>query len=926
MIVGGAAISGGSVSILNFSGGITNSGAVRAADGIVVGGAASGFTGTSVSISNFSGGVSNAGTVTARSSSGILVGGLASGTGATVTISTFSGGVTNAGMIRARTGGIIVGGTAHSGGAITVSSFGGGISNSGTIASRGIGVLVGGITSSTAKVAISTFAGGITNSGSIAAGFAGIMVGGVAFSGGTVSIDNFTGGISNAGTIAAGFAGILVGGFSGSAASVAISTFIGGITNSGTIAATVAGIAIGSVSTFLGNVSNSGVIAASGVGIAICSCATLVGGGIVNTGMIVASTGIRAVNSSPINIFNSGTIVGSGGTAVDLTQASGGNTFTLGPGYSISGNVLGFGNDTFQLGGVGSDKFDLASVGAGQQYQGFTTFNVVSGIWTVFNAFGQSEAWNVDGGILAGTGTLSALNVNNGGTLAPGNIGVPGTIMTVTGNLNFQPGATYLVQLDPNVASRVNAGGNAALAGTVDAAFMPGVYATNKTYDILHSGGLNGTTFDSLVTNLSPNYTASLSYTSTDVFLSLGAVLGNGTNLNQNQLSVASALNNFFNNGGTLPPGFSSLFNLTGANLAKALTQLDGEVSTDADRGAFQLMTQFLTLMLDQWVDGRSGGGGGGGAFGFAPDQDANFPPDVALAYAGVLKAPPKATFDQRWTVWGSGFGGTSRIAGDPVVGSTTVTASDYGFAAGMDYRASPETIVGFALAGGGTGWSLAQGLGTGRSDAFMAGAYGTTYWGPAYLAGAVAFANHWLSTNRVALGDQLTANFSGQDFAGRAEAGYRYAVPIAGAEIGITPYGALQTQWFHTPRYSETDLGAGNFGLTYSAATVNDTRSELGARFDDLMTIADTPLILHGRLAWAHDWVSGAAQTVAFQALPGSAFSVNGAPFAANSALTTAMAEWRFKPRWSLTAKFDGEFARSTQTYAGTGMLRYWW
>ncbi len=72
--------------------------------------------------------------------------------------------------------------------------------------------------------------------------------------------------------------------------------------------------------------------------------------------------------------------------------------------------------------------------------------------------------------------------------------------------------------------------------------------------------------------------------------------------------------------------------------------------------------------MLDQWVDGRRGGGGGG-AFGFAPDQDANFPPDVALAYAGMLKAPPKATFDQRWTVWGSAFGGTSRIAGDPVIG-----------------------------------------------------------------------------------------------------------------------------------------------------------------------------------------------------------------------------------------------------------------
>ena len=29
---------------------------------------------------------------------------------------------------------------------------------------------------------------------------------------------------------------------------------------------------------------------------------------------------------------------------------------------------------------------------------------------------------------------------------------------------------------------------------------------------------------------------------------------------------------------------------------------------------------------------------------------------------------------------------------------------------------------------------------------------------------------------------------------------------------------------------------------------------------------------------------------------------------------------------RWSVLAKFDGEFAKSSQTYAGTGTLRYTW
>src|ERR1051326_6588349 len=56
IIVGGKATSGGHVSILSFSGGITNSGALRAGHGIVVGGFAT--SGSSVLVSNFSGGIS----------------------------------------------------------------------------------------------------------------------------------------------------------------------------------------------------------------------------------------------------------------------------------------------------------------------------------------------------------------------------------------------------------------------------------------------------------------------------------------------------------------------------------------------------------------------------------------------------------------------------------------------------------------------------------------------------------------------------------------------------------------------------------------------------------------------------------------------------------------------------------------------------
>ena len=84
------------------------------------------------------------------------------------------------------------------------------------------------------------------------------------------------------------------------------------------------------------------------------------------------------------------------------------------------------------------------------------------------------------GATLAGIGTVGSVTVSGGGNLAPGQAGSPGT-MTVAGNLTFQPGAFYLVQVNPATASSVTAVGTAALAGTVDAAFGSGNFVRTAT-------------------------------------------------------------------------------------------------------------------------------------------------------------------------------------------------------------------------------------------------------------------------------------------------------------------------------------------------------------------------------------------------------------------------------------------------------------
>src|SRR5262249_40544413 len=154
-------------------------------------------------------------------------------------------------------------------------------------------------------------------------------------------------------------------------------------------------------------------------------------------------------------------------------------------------------------------------------------------------------------------------------------------------------------------------------------------------------------------------------------------------------------------------------------------------------------------------------------------------------------KAPPKQSFEQRWTAWGSAFGGSGKTDGDPAAGSINVTTRTYGFAGGLDYHYSPATVIGFALAGGGPHWNLAQGLGVGRGYAFRASVYGVTNRGPAYLAAALAFANSGFATDRTVLSDQLSASFHGQSYSARLEGGHRFVVRSQISAVGITPYAA---------------------------------------------------------------------------------------------------------------------------------------
>jgi len=715
---------------------------------------------------------------------------------------------------------------------------------------------------------------------------------------------------------------------------------IGSLAGAGAVTLGSATLATGNdntSTTFSGTISGTGGLTKIGNGtLTLSGSSTYAGATAVNAGTLAAGA-TNAFSASSAFTVASGATLSLAGFNQTIGSLAGAGAVTLGSATLTTGidnTSTTFSGGISGTGGLTKAGSGTLTLSGSSSYSGATAVN--AGTLTVNGSIANSAVTINSGGTLSGTGTVGGLTIASGGTFAPGNS--PGT-MTVAGNLAFQSGAIYLVQVNPSTASSTNvtSGGSATLAGTVQAAFAAGSYAT-RTYTILSAaGGLGGTTFNTLTTsNLPAGFTASLSYTATDAILNLTAILGQPSGpsgpsgpgalacaFSINQCNVANALNAFFNNGGALPPNFVTIFGLTGANLANALTLLSGEAATDAQQVGFQLTNQFLGIMLDPFVDGRSEVNGR--AIAFAPERE-ELPDEIALAYAKILKEPPKPpSFEQRWSVWGAGYGGSNRTTGDPaVVGSHDLSAATAGGAAGLDYRLAPGTVVGFALAGGGTNWSLAQGIGGGKSDAFQAGVYGTARSGPAYLAAALAYTNHWMSTDRFAFaGDHLSASFNAQSFGGRVEGGYRFAT-IYG---GLTPYAAIQAQSFHTPSYNESDLNAGGFGLAFNSRSATDTRSELGGRFDRLLLLnPEAALTLRARVAWAHDWISDPSLAAVFQTLPGASFVVNGATPAKNSALTSAGAEYRLANGVVLLAKFDGEFASHSSTYAGTGTVRYTW
>ncbi|MGB5949000.1 MAG: autotransporter domain-containing protein [Parvibaculum sp.] len=627
-----------------------------------------------------------------------------------------------------------------------------------------------------------------------------------------------------------------------------------------------------------------------------------------------------SAGSNSDHILSIGSTAGSGNIYLGENQlAVGGNGLSTAFAGVISDCGSGAACLTPALGG------SLAKVGAGtltlsatNTYTGTT--EVSDGVLLVDGSIATSSGVSVkSGGTLGGVGTLSSTSVESGGVLAAGNASL-GTL-SVAGNLAFQAGSTYAVDLTPSASDKTVVTGTAALAGTVQANFASGSYL-RKSYVLLSaSGGLGGTKFSALNVVDAPALKASLAYSATDVSIDLTAAIAETSGLNRNQRAVGTVIDNAFNSGGGIGPDFATLLGLPQEELANGLTQLSGETAADATQAPFNAMNTFLGLMLGNTGEQR----GATAPLAFTQPDEL---PAIATAFAESGSTSSDHQFGQQkpnYAFWGSVYGGQADVDGDTAVGSNAVSDDVRGIAVGVDYTITPDTLAGFALSGGSTSWSLDNGLGGGDSNILQAGVYGKTRMGPAYLAGALAYAFHDSSTDRtvtIAGTDQLAADFDVDAVGARVEGGYRLDTPW----LVLTPYAAVQAQAFHTPSYSEyAKSGSATFALDYAAETTSTMRTEIGTGLDRAFALADAgSLILQGRAAWVHDFNNDRRISAGFQTLPGASFTIDGAKRASDGALLSAGAEVKLTSGLSLGGRFDGEFSSSGSAYAETVNLRY--
>ncbi|WP_324134431.1 autotransporter domain-containing protein [Bosea sp. (in: a-proteobacteria)] len=611
-----------------------------------------------------------------------------------------------------------------------------------------------------------------------------------------------------------------------------------------------------------------------------------------------------------------------------VTQGMGGTQFTV----DTNGNNL-------TLNGVISTNVaqqelvqpGLTKAGAGvltlngtNTYRGATLVN--AGKLIVNGSIANTASVTIaDGATMGGNAAIPNLTVQSGASLSPGNS--IGTV-NIAGNLTLNAGSTTVIEIQQAQVDKINAGGTAALAGTLQLVALGGPYNFGTPYNFLTAtGGINGT-FATVNTDAAfgVGVTSAVSYNANNAFVTLAAApLVNpqtpqtpvlGLSQTRNITAVASALDRATLSGVDV----SSLFRIynqpTREALAAAVNTLSGEVHTATSAAGLRASDQFLRVMLDPFAIGRDGSlVGTSGYSGYTADLPGR---------KGPVSAPAPVRFEPTFHVWGATFGQIDRTKGDATgAGSATREIKDANVAVGADYRIAPGSVIGFALSGGQSRSELGRNLGSSNADIFQLGLYGATKIGALSLAGSLSYAAMQVETRRniPALGLGTTADYSAHVWGGRLQAAYDL---FSAGGFTVSPIAALQIQSVHTPNFRETNSFTGAAaGVTGRSNTNTALRSDLGLRVTSVTTLGGRKVTLFTEIAWAHYFQRDITFAASLTGIANTNFVIEGARSNRDAALFSAGADIQLTPNLTLGGRLDASASGNTTSFAGSGVLR---
>ncbi|MDR4885187.1 autotransporter outer membrane beta-barrel domain-containing protein [Serratia marcescens] len=488
------------------------------------------------------------------------------------------------------------------------------------------------------------------------------------------------------------------------------------------------------------------------------------------------------------------------------------------------------------------------------------------------------------GGIVGGSGTVGSLTARDGGTVAPGNsIGT----LNVAGNVSFEPGSRYAVEVGPNGQSdRIQSSGSATIGGGEVAVTMensPNLLTQSEVrsllgqqYTILSAQqGVSGQ-FDAVA----PNYLflgTGLSYQPTGVTLSVGR---NGTSFasvaqTANERAVAAAAD-------ALAAGNPVYESLLGSGTAgearQAFRQLSGQIHADI-ASALVNDSRYLREALNGRLRQAEG-----------------------LASSSAIKADEGGAWAQLLGAWDHASGGAN---------ATGYQASTYGVLVGLDSAAADDWRLGVAT--GYTRTSLHGGYGSkADSDNYHLAAYGDKQFGALALRGGAGYTWHRIDTKRsVNYGmqsDRDTAKYSARTEQLFAEAGYS----VQGEWLNLEPFVNLAYVNFENNGIAES---GGAAALRGDKQHTDATVSTLGLRADtEWQVSAGTTVALRSELGWQHQY-GGLERGTGLRFNGGNApFVVDSVPVSRDGMVLKAGAEVAVNENATLSLGYGGLLSQNHQ------------